>query len=273
MLKQENRQFAYMATDGLISVIVPSTYVDFMHFGHRMSNFLRRCRPPPHEVISVISGVPENSHLPNTSFDKIIIYHSILCQARSKNLGSSIASGRILDFLDIDDLPHPQRFRMISIMLSVHTHISAAVFFCKDLKHKRRIPSLTSYTEQEITSAVHHIYTRRDVMQKMLRSARKTPEILNHSEDIYDRMKLLAQRRQLSRNSYDCCYLMGRGNGLAFFRRSVFQRFEFSEQTDACTSTPNTKSQHEDVNLFAELTFSGYNVTVVPLIGAFVSPL
>lgn len=73
----------------------------------------------PDEIIIYISGITHTIDLPNTIvINNISIpIHTIISskrtiQAVARNICSSVASGDILIFFDVDDVPHPQKIQI-----------------------------------------------------------------------------------------------------------------------------------------------------------------
>jgi hypothetical protein len=123
-----------------LTLIVPSTFQDFQCYSSRFFSILYNdILDPPEEIIIIVSQVPSHASprldypppplkLKNKINIKILSFQSQQSASQNRNIGAYIATGNVLTFFDIDDLPHPQRFQIIKKLFNDNPHVDAAVF-------------------------------------------------------------------------------------------------------------------------------------------------
>jgi hypothetical protein len=230
-----------------LTLIVPSTFEDYQCYSTRFFDILYNdIIDLPDQIILVVSQVPPHAsprlHFPpppstlksnnnnssNTSnIDiQILSFQSKHTASQNRNIGAYVATGNVVTFFDIDDVPHPLRFQIIRHLFKKNPHVDAALF---------------NYVNGTHADSLKHTF--------------KTIDIENLAQH-YDILELKKAYRQWWRAHPEvhpdyfelwCCRPVDKymANGWGTYRRNVFLEFKYKEGL----------TRGEDTDLNARLIF------------------
>lgn len=212
-------------TNPELTLIVPSTFEDYQCYSTRFFDILYNdIIDLPDQIIFVVSQVPTHAS-PRLNFPppakvknknsndidiQILSFQSKHSAAQNRNIGAYVATGNVLTFFDIDDVPHPLRFHIIRKLFKDNPQVDAALF---------------TYVNGTHTDGLHHKFKTID-----------TQNLPRH----YDILKLKKAYRQWWRENPEvhpdyfelwCCRPVGKymHNGWGTYRRNVFLDFKYKE--------------------------------------------
>lgn len=134
--------------DVLVSMVIPATSEDFVCFVHHILHDIELLSALPSEVIFVVSGVRDPSELPSISLSakvkiQVLTVMQSQNQAKNRNLGAALACGEYVFFFDIDDVFHPDAFRLIWQTIKKFNTPDGVIYshgLLKTVKHRNTIP-------------------------------------------------------------------------------------------------------------------------------------
>lgn len=118
-----------------LTLVVPATFDDYYCFGKPFLDYIRlNTTVQPSEVIVVVSGVPLE-RIASTKKEiqtwwraKALLFNEQHSASRNRNIGKRVAKGSIISFFDIDDIPRPDYFEIITEISRNHPEVDGMIF-------------------------------------------------------------------------------------------------------------------------------------------------